>query len=93
MDGTFRVVPKGFYQLFMLMFYLEAYDMYVPTVYILLTGKLEKLYTAALDAVVLAVDNRLQLSTITQDFEQAIINAGTKKFPEASPIGCLFHFL
>ena len=25
-------------------------------------------------------------------FEQAIINAGTKKFPEASPIGCLFHF-
>ena len=90
-DGTFRVVPKGFYQLFMLMVYLEAFDLYVPAFYILLTGKLQKLYEAALEAAKYATDNRLSLSTITQDFEQAIINAGSKKFPEASPIVCLFH--
>ena len=40
-DGTFRIVPSGFYQLFTIMMYSKAYDMYFPVFFILLQGKHE----------------------------------------------------
>ena len=57
--------------------YLEAY---------------EKVYKAALTSLMFATDDKLQLSTLTADFEHALLNTGRAKFPEAAAIGCPFHW-
>ena len=91
-DGTFRVVPKGFKQLLIFMAYLDGYDVYVPVFYVLIPGKLQKLYKVAIQGIIDACDGRLQLSTFTADFEQAILNTARALFSDAPLIGCLFHW-
>ena len=59
-DGTFRVVPKGFFQLLMIMIYSKAHDTYVPLFHILLPNKAESTYKRALEEVALATNNEFK---------------------------------
>ena len=47
-DGTFKFVPKPFYQCLILMVFDEQTDCYVPVFYVLLTSKTEQIYSQAL---------------------------------------------
>ena len=43
-DGTFKIVPKPFYQVLVIMCYHQQTQLYVPIMYILMTGKTERTY-------------------------------------------------
>jgi hypothetical protein len=43
-DCTFRVVPKGFSQCFILMVYSKAHKSYYPVFWVLMTGKHQETY-------------------------------------------------
>ena len=47
-DGTFKIVPRPFYQVLVIMCYDQQTRVYVPIMYILMTGKTERLYRHAL---------------------------------------------
>ena len=97
-DGTFRVVPVGFYQLLVLMVYSCAHNVFVPTWFILLPGKSEDIYHHAFQNAISASNWKLEASTVTCDFELGILQAakthfcGTTQSPPATLVGCLFHF-
>jgi hypothetical protein len=91
-DCTFRIVPKGFYQLMIIMVYSSAHETYVPVLYILLQNKKEHTYLRALTEAEFAANHHLRPKTVTCDFELALINAIVGKFPNVPLIGCLFHF-
>lgn len=91
-DCTFRIVPKGFYQLMIIMIYSAAHQTYVPVLYILLQNKKEQTYLRALTEAEFAANHYLRPKTVTCDFEIGLMNAILAKFPSAHLIGCLFHF-
>jgi hypothetical protein len=74
-DGTFRIVPKQFQQLLIIMYYDSHTDLYIPAFYILLTARNEKIYKRCLQAVKDVLNFELNVATITCDFEQALQNA------------------
>ena len=87
-DGTFKVTPEIFYQVFI----IHAVDRehVVPVIYSLLRRKDAGTYTRLIDEVVKIAPNWLPAS-VMMDFEQASINAFKKKFPSVSLSGCYFH--
>lgn len=87
-DGTFKVVPKIFYQLFIIHAVYRQHT--VPVVYALLQRKDEDTYTRLFDEVVKIAPNWLPTSTM-MDFEQASINALKKKYRSVSLSECYFH--
>jgi hypothetical protein len=95
-DCTFRIVPKGFYQVLIVMCYSRQYDEYLPIYYVLLQSKEESVYKYALEQLQLCtlnlIGHKMEAKTITCDFEKGLINAVVNSFPEAIPIMCLFHF-
>lgn len=97
-DGTFKVVPHGFYQLLILMVFSKLHGVYVPVWFILLPGKKENLYIHALQMATSCSEWKLEASTITCDFEVGLMNACKMQFcgpaqqPPAVMVGCLFHF-
>jgi hypothetical protein len=88
-DGTFRVTPQGFDQLYTIHGFL-GHKTY-PCVYALLPGRSEDIYTRLLD-IVIAMANRANPVSVVTDFELAAIKAFQSKFPTASISGCMFHF-
>lgn len=93
MDGTFKVVPKLFYQLYTIhAFYRKQM---FPFVYILLPNKSEKTYSKMFDELKNAATRLgyiFQPNTIMVDYELAVINASRKAFPNVTVKGCLFHY-
>ncbi|KRY10849.1 hypothetical protein T12_11494 [Trichinella patagoniensis] len=90
MDGTFKIVPQWYQQLFT----IHASKL-VPAVYCLCTGKdigtYGYIFQALIDkAAVLEVD--LNPDTIICDFETALIPAIRGYFPNTRVQGCYFHF-
>ncbi|OQR96710.1 hypothetical protein ACHHYP_13769 [Achlya hypogyna] len=55
-------------------------------------AKEEWSYWEMLNQVKIQCDCMLELSTISCDFEQALIGAIKDQFPDARIVGCLFHF-
>ena len=55
-DATFKVVPKGFSQLLIIMIYVPMFQLYLPLMYILMPGKTEDDYFHALHMVIVASD-------------------------------------
>ena len=91
-DGTFRIVPKPFYQCLIVMVFDNQTDAYVPVFYILLTSKKEKVYDKALQQMNDAVGDKINPSSVTCDYERGLHNSISRAFPKAIINGCLFHW-
>jgi len=93
-DCTFKTVPRGFYQLLILMAYLPAYETYVPMFYVLMQSKKYNAYKYVLSHMVLQTDWKLLPKTITCDFEKALIKAVKEEFQRDNvPLkACEFHW-
>ena len=88
-DGTFRVTPQGFDQLYTLHGFSRG--AVYPCVYALLPGRSEEVYRGFLDRVV-QLSNGLNPVSIMTDFEMAAIRAMQRQFPTVEVTGCMFHF-
>jgi hypothetical protein len=66
--------------------------MYVPIFYVLLQSKKTYAYYHALQQCICASDWKLEATTFTSDFEQAIMSQLKQQFPEGVGIFCYFHF-
>ena len=94
-DATFRVVPRGYYQLFGI--YVTKEDerrrgtYTFPVIYALMSRKTRELYSAVLRRVVeLAPDFRP--GQVQGDFEEATAGAFRDVFPGVQVVGCWFHY-
>lgn len=87
-DGTFKVVPEIFYQLFIIHAVHRRHI--VPVVYALLRRKNADTYRRLIDEVLKIAPDWSPLS-IMMDFEQASINSFRQKFPSTALSGCYFH--
>jgi len=94
-DGTFDTVPKGFLQKLVIMTNDPITNHPKPLAYILLTSKDEELYNMALRGFKEIITNhgtrKINLTSVTLDFEVALINSVRLNFPDIKIIGCLFH--
>jgi hypothetical protein len=88
-DGTFKVVPSIFFQLYSIHFELVP-GINPAAIYCLVQTKTRAVYDRILDAVKhmipLAAPERILL-----DFENAAIGAFQSSFPTATVMGCYFH--
>jgi hypothetical protein len=87
-DGTFKVVPEIFYQLFIIHGVFR--DHVVPLIYALLRRKNAETYQYLITEI-LNIAPRWSPRTIMLDFEQASMGAFQAAFPNALLSGCYFH--
>ncbi|KAB0796844.1 hypothetical protein PPYR_10905 [Photinus pyralis] len=87
-DGTFKVAPELFLQVFTIHALVENTCM--PLVYVLLQDKSEMSYVRVFQKL---LDLKITLNpiSVTSDFEKAIHNAVSRVFDEVQIVGCLFH--
>lgn len=92
-DGTFFVVPVGFYQLIILMIFIPGYKLAIPIWYILVPDKKGATYHMALGMAQGVSEHygRMKASTFTCDFEEALIKCLIILFCMGVLVGCLFH--
>ncbi|XP_071943684.1 uncharacterized protein [Antedon mediterranea] len=86
-DGTFKVVPAIFFQLWTVHGVYEGHV--VPLVYALLRNKTQPTYIRVLEVIRQLGD--FNPTTIRIDYEMAARNALRQVFPDAQIKGCLFH--
>ena len=55
-DATFKVVPRGFSQLLIVMIYIPMFQVYIPLMYVLMTEKTDDDYFHALHMLIVATD-------------------------------------
>ena len=87
-DGTFKVSPDVFYQLFTI--HVQIENSSFPRAFALLPNKRETTY----EHLFKVIKNLIQQDphTIMSDFEKATINVLTTVFPQSDHNGCFFHF-
>ena len=91
-DGTFKVCPRYFYQLYTLHAYKQGF--YVPRVFCLLPSKTKATYISMfqrLRELCAAQNLNFRVSDIHLDFETAVHQAVREVWPTAKVNGCLFH--
>ena len=91
-DATFACVPNPFTQMLVVMVFSAQYNIYIPCVWILMTGKTTLCYQHALSCLQ-SIKHNLDPKYVGVDFEPALFNTVKKYFPNAEIIGCYFHFL
>ncbi|OWZ11660.1 hypothetical protein PHMEG_00015290 [Phytophthora megakarya] len=74
-DGTFRCVPRSFYQFVVIMVHDQASDCLLPAFYVLCSLKEPDMYWNVIDHVIQAIDQKLELSKVICDFEAGLIKA------------------
>jgi hypothetical protein len=77
-DGTFSITPKFFNQLWSL--HIRLKHTFVPTVFCLLSGKSEALYSGVL-TVLKQLWPQLHPTSIASDFKKVELRAFSKSFP------------
>lgn len=87
-DGTFKVVPKPYYQLFTISFIKNTHVF--PVVYCLLKNKLQTTYEDVFK-IIFSLNGTLKPNIIKTDFEFASLNCLKNIFPLATVSGCQFH--
>lgn len=87
-DGTFKVAPELFMQVFTIHALIENTCM--PLVYVLLQDKSEITYVRVFEKL-LELKLGLNPASIMSDFEKAIQNAAARVFNGVEIVGCLFH--
>ncbi|KRZ49156.1 hypothetical protein T02_11428 [Trichinella nativa] len=93
MDGTFKIVPEWYQQLFTIHVFKES--KLIPLVYSLTVRKDVICYCEIFDTLIVkaaALGVVLQPQTIICDFETALIPAVQGSFPGVHFQGCYFHF-
>jgi hypothetical protein len=91
-DGTFRCVPKPYYQCLIIMVYDHASNLYLPVFYVLTTKKNQWSYWYVLNEIIISCQTKLSPAIIHCDFEKSLINSIKEQFPDVVVAGCLFHF-
>lgn len=97
LDGTFKVSPTIFTQLFTVLgtHTRNQITVALPMVYALLSSKEENQYSSVLNAIVEAAEKYritdCRPRKIMTDFEKAIINACKEVFPDVVLKCCFFH--
>ncbi|KAE8964032.1 hypothetical protein PR001_g29186 [Phytophthora rubi] len=91
-DGTFRCVPTEFMQCMVVMVHDQASELFIPVYFVLCSSKAKDMYFDILELIYRDTSEKLQPCDIVCDFEQPLIQAIQKQFPNAEVIGCLFHF-
>ena len=90
LDGTFKVAPKIFYQLYTVQCWFR--ETLIPVFYILLTGKNQNLYERVFQKIAHLIETpRVELNLMI-DLELGAYNAIQSVFPESKLIACSFHF-
>ena len=74
-DGTFRIVPIPFYQCLIMMVYDVQTQVYVPIMYVLMTGKTQFFYYHALDWEIVAYNCKLESIIVMCEFKKALHKA------------------
>ena len=87
-DGTFKVVPEIFYQLFIIHGIFR--DHVIPLVYALLRRKDAATYQRLINEII-NMAPRWSPRSVMLDFEQASLGVFQAQFPNASLSGCYFH--
>ena len=87
-DGTFKVIPEVFYQLYTV--HAQCGDRIFPCIFALLPNKTEETYTRLLKENVSRI-NFNGPGQILVDFECAAINAIITTIPNAVIKGCFYH--
>ncbi|CAF4947347.1 unnamed protein product [Rotaria sp. Silwood1] len=87
-DGTFKVVPEIFYQLYIIHAIYRGHV--VPVLYALLRRKNAATYQNLIDQI-LQFAPHWNPNTIMLDFEQACIGVYETNFPNVLLSGCYFH--
>lgn len=87
-DGTFKVVPEIFYQLFIIHGVFR--DHVIPLVYALLRRKNAQTYQRLINEII-NIAPRWSPRDIMLDFEQSSIGAFRSTFPNVLLSGCYFH--
>ena len=96
LDGTF-VHPNNFIQMLVILIYDEATQSRYPAAYILLNSKFLQAYLISLNSLKTIITKygsvKLNLKSITVDFEEGLITAIDIIFPHVKIIGCFFHYM
>ena len=93
MDGTFKMAPEMFCQMYSL--HIRHLGQMIPVGIALLPFKTQQTYTRMFRLLMDAANRHgmeLQPQTICIDFEVAMIRSIHEVFPNARIRGCLFHF-
>ena len=88
-DGTFRVSPPGYDQLYTIHGFING-EVF-PAVYALLTARTQAIYERFLQEIV-ALKPDMNPVSLVVDFELASIRAFKHTYPELTVVGCMFHF-
>lgn len=89
-DGTFKVAPIFFYQVYTIHCLVDRKA--VPMIYALLCNKTKNTYIRLFTKIKeLGQNFTLTPSSILSDFEQAAHRAIEEVFPNAEVVGCFFH--
>ena len=91
-DGTFRICPSQFYQYLIIMVFDVQTAVYVPILYVLMTGKHAHLYWHALHWGFVASNWKLDPLFVTRDFEKRLHSSIRGRFTSTIFNGCLFHW-
>lgn len=89
-DGTFKVVPTLFEQLYTIHGLKD--NVAIPLVFALLPNKTEQTYIKLLQEIKNVLPAGAGPRTIMTDFELAMINAVQQELPDTVHRGCFFHF-
>lgn len=87
-DGTFKVAPELFLQLFTIHALVDNRS--IPLIYVLLQDKREETYVRVFEKLIDLKPTLNPLSCLS-DFEKAIQNAVSQVFHGVQVTGCLFH--
>ncbi|CAF3470781.1 unnamed protein product [Rotaria socialis] len=87
-DGTFKVVPEFFFQLFVI--HANYRDHIFPVLFVLLTGKSGQIYQKMMNEIMALVPG-WSPRRVMMDFEKAAMNMVTSTFPTVELSGCFFH--
>ena len=88
MDGTFKVVPEHFYQLYSIHGSVQRNS--IPLAYILMSRKNEENYKRVYDTII-SLRPLFNPSSFLIDFESAAMKAINSCWPQSSVHSCFFH--
>ena len=94
-DGTFKICPKCFYQVYTIHADVGSNDEYVnvvPVLYALLPDKKRATYDILFQMIKSQVKEWAP-THISMDFEMTAISAIKDLFPEVKIVGCYFHYI
>ena len=92
-DGTHRITPGQFEQVFITMF--KYGSKWIPAVFSLLPSHTESSYRLQNEMIkhtIGKLGSQIKMKTLMSDFETAIQTAAQKAFPWVELRGCRFHY-